>query len=214
MICRACSVKQHRMKFKLFSTECEISYTLLCVAALCVFLGIYKGLFPCVTAVMIHESGHLLAMRFLGYFPERIKVSLFEISISDTARQCRSEKSNILIIFFGPAANFICLIAFYLLYLNGKEFFLPFAVANFSVGLFNSLPVMSLDGGQLLYLFLSRFYSHGKSEKIVDIATIILIIPLAVLGFIILFNSKYNFSLLFVCVYLILSLIFKDNRYY
>ena len=76
------------------------------------------------------------------------------------------------------------------------------------------LPVMSLDGGQLLYLILSRRLSENSAEKVVNIITFIFIFPLAALGFLLLFKSKYNFSLLFVCVYLIFSLIFKKNRYF
>ena len=162
---------------------------------------------------MIHESGHLLAMIKCGYAPEKIKISAFEIKIFDSKRQSRSEKQNFFIIFFFFAVNFICFIPFYLLYLLGNEFVLPFAISNLSVGMFNLLPVLSLDGGQLIFIILRQRVGADKAEKIVDIITFITIIPLAALGFIVLFESKYNFSLLFVCVYLIVSLLTRGNRY-
>lgn len=202
------------MKLRLRQTEIEISYTLVCLTALSMLLGVFQGFLWCALAIALHEGGHLLIMARYEYFPKRIKIALFAIDIIDSERQQRSRKENLLIIFFGPFANFICFLCGYLLYLNGIECFLPFAAANLSVGLFNCLPVMSLDGGQLLYLLLSRRFSRDISEKMVDVCTFLCIFPLAALGFLVLLRSKNNFSLLFVSVYLLFSLLFKGNRYY
>ena len=202
------------MSFKIGGTEILVSFTLLCLFACCVISGAAKSFLWCAAAVAVHESGHLIMMKKCGCFPKRIKISLFEISIADEKREQRGLWKNAAIIFFGPFANFICFPVSYLLYLCGIEFLLPFAAANLSVGLFNFLPVMSLDGGQLLYLLLSRRFGHRGAERAVDIATFICIFPLAAMGFLVLLRSKNNFSLLFVCVYLIISLIFRGNRYY
>ena len=202
------------MKFRVLKTEITISYLIICTASICIIAGIFDSFLYCLFAIIIHETGHIILMCIFGYAPEKIKISLFEISISDRKRQERSFIQNFLIIFFGPFANFIFFILFYLLYLIGNDYFLYFAAANFSVGLFNILPVMSLDGGQLLYLILSRFFSDTGSQRIVNVITFIIIFPLASLGFILLFNSKYNFSLLIVCIYLVFSLICKNNMYF
>ncbi len=202
------------MKLKLCQTYIEVSFTLICAVAVCVISELYKSLIYCISAVIIHEAGHLAAMRLTGKFPERIKISLFEIDISDSQRHTRSERENALIIFFGPAANFICFIVCYLLYLNGSEIFGRFAPANLSVGCFNSLPVITLDGGQLLHILLCKKLSADKAGKIIDILTAAVLVPLAAAGFVVLFQSKYNFSLLFVCGYLILSLIMRNKSYY
>ena len=201
------------MKLKIAKIKIEISFTLICIAGICVILGITSGFVWCAAAVLIHELGHLLMMIKLGFLPEKIKISAFEIKIFDSKRQSRSEKQNFFIIFSGPAVNFICFIPFYLLYLLGNENFLPFALANLSVGLFNSLPVLSLDGGQIIFILLKRRLNPARAEKIVDIITLITIFPLAVLGFAVLFKSKYNFSLLFICAYLVISLVTRSDRY-
>lgn len=208
------STQLQKMKFKIFSTDIKISYSLLCVSAISIISGAFNGFLCCIIAILLHEAGHMLFMCMFGYKPDKINISLFEISISDKSRHQRTFFQNFLIIFFGPVANFICFILFYLLYLFSNEIFLPLAVANLSVGLFNLLPVLSLDGGQLLYILLCRCISDRTAEKVVDIVTFIFIFPLSALGFLLLFNSKYNFSLLFVCVYLVLSLICKNNRFY
>ena len=165
-------------------------------------------------AVIIHECGHLFAMLICKSPPDKIKISLFEIKITNSSRQLNTTRQNIFIIFFGPLVNFICFILFYLLYLCNSEFLLPIAMANLCTGLFNMLPVMSLDGGQLMYVILSRKFSEKSAERIINITAVIILFPLTVLGFMVLLNSKYNFSLLFVCTYLIASLLCKNNRYY
>ena len=184
------------MKLKSKNTEITLSYALLCLTACCVIMGVMESFLWCAAAIALHEGGHLIMMKKYGYFPKRIKISLFEISINDGRRQLRTARENFFIIFFGPFVNFICFPASYLF------------------GLFNCLPVMSLDGGQLMYLLLCRRHSPGAAERAVDIATFVCIFPLAALGFLVLLRSKNNFSLLFVCAYLAFSLIFKGNRYY
>ena len=202
------------MKLRILKTEITISYLIICVASICIIAGIFDSFLYCLFAIIIHESGHIILMCIFGYAPEKIKISLFEISISDRKRQERSFIQIFLIIFFGPFSNFICFILFYLLYLIGNDFFLYPAAANLSVGLFNVLPVMSLDGGHLLYLVLCRFFSESISQRVVNVITFIIIFPLAFFGFVLLFNSKYNFSLLIVCIYLVLSLLCRNNKYF
>jgi len=202
------------MRFNFLKIRFEISYLLMCVLAILVIAECFCNFFWCIGAVIIHELGHIVPMCIFGYSPEKIKISMFEISISDNSRQKRSFWQNFFIILFGPFVNFICFISFYLLYLYGKDFYLPIAIANLSVGLFNFMPVLSLDGGQLLYLVLCRKITDTNAERTVDILTVVFIFPMFALGFLLLFNSKYNFSLLFVCVYLVFSLVLKNNRYY
>ena len=176
-------------------------------------LGIFESFLWCAAAIAVHELGHLSVMICYGYFPERIKIALFSIDIIDSERQRRRVRENLLIIIFGPFANFICFLVCFLLYLRGISVVLPFAAANASVGLFNLLPVMSLDGGQLVYLLLLRRLDQEKAEKAVDALTFAFIFPLAAMGFWLMLKSK-NVSLLFVSVYLVFSLLFKGNRYY
>ena len=202
------------MKFNLLNIKFSISYTLLCLIVACIILDVFSGFVMCCFAVIIHECGHLIMMLIFGSKPKKIEISLFEIAINDDSRQQRSNMQNFFIVFFGPFANFICFIMIFLLYLCSGINLLKFAYVNLSLCLLNLLPVMSFDGGQMLYILLSCKYSCQTAEKVVNIITFIALFPIAVLGFIILFNSNYNFSLLFVCGYIILSLILKNNRYF
>lgn len=182
--------------------------------ALCIILDIFTEFLFCVIAVIIHELGHLSAMIYYGYMPDKITISPFEIKIVNYSRQIKSTRENFFIVFFGPFVNFICFILFYLLYLINSNFFVPFAAANLCTCLFNMLPAMSLDGGQLLYILLCKRFSEKTAERVVFFTAVLVLVPLTAVGFIVLLNSKYNFSLLFVCVYIALSLVCRNNRYY
>lgn len=201
------------MKLKIHNTNIQISYTLICVCAICLVTNAFVGFVTCFLSVLIHEAGHLIPIALFGDFPREIKISLFEITVSDNNRNSRTLFQNIIIIFFGPFANFICFIFGYLLYLFCNDIFLSFSIVNLFLGLFNMLPVLSLDGGQLLYLLFCRKFDGGKAQKTVNILTFIFIFPIAVLGFILLFQTKYNFSLLAVCFYLIMSLVMKRDNF-
>lgn len=202
------------MKLKILKTDVSISFLMICLASLCIIMGVFQNFLLCIFAILIHEAGHIFTMRLFGYSPDKIKISLYEIQISDNSRQRRTNKQNFFIIFFGPFANFICFIICYLLYLFCNAIFMPFAIANLSICIFNLLPVLSLDGGQMLYILLLKKHSETFAEKAVNIISFIFLFPLSAAGFLLLFNSEYNFSLLFVCFYIVLSLVCKNNRYY
>lgn len=101
------------MKFRLLNIDFTVSYSLVCLGAICVILNIFLGFLCCVMAVIIHECGHLFAMLICKSPPDKIKISLFEIKITNSSRQLNTTRQNFFIIFFGPLVNFICFILFY-----------------------------------------------------------------------------------------------------
>lgn len=199
------------MKLRLRRTEVELSYALLCLAALAVLLGVWRDLLWCALAIAIHEGGHLAVMAALHCFPQKIKIAPFAIDIIDAGRAQRSARQNACILFFGPFANFICFLPGYLVYLKQYPAALPFAAANLSVGLFNLLPVLTLDGGMLLCLLLCRFMPPARAARAVNACTLVCLAPLTALGVGLAAQSR-NPSLLFVSAYLAAALIFRRGR--
>lgn len=203
------------MKFSISKVQVELSFPVIAVFALVTVFDSTGSLFCCYLAAVIHEMGHLFTMCLCDSKPNRIKFGLFDIQILDKKRSLRSVKKDLLIVFAGIGAN-VCMcffsLALYLL-LHWKLILIFFGV-NLFTALFNALPVCTLDGGQGLFLLLSQKFSREKSEKIIDICTILLIFPTAVLGFLLLFYSKYNFSLLFISMYLVSALIMKKSKFY
>jgi stage IV sporulation protein FB len=162
-------------------------------------------------AAALHEAGHLIVMRAFGVKPSQIRFTPFGIDIIKSCCVDRSYRRDALISFAGPCAN----IAMFLL-LSALQFSIgnSFMLANLIFALFNLLPIEPLDGGQALYSLLCMKFSADQSAKAVAIVSFAVLTPLAIVGFLTVFRSPGNYSLLLVCGYLMALLLFKNGRYY
>lgn len=194
------------MLLRISSFKINVSFPAVALISIVVLSSFYTDYLLCLAAVIIHESGHLAAMIFSKNSPEGIEIRAFEVKLLKRSRYNTSYINDMFIIASGPVINIIIYFIFFSF--NNK-----FALINLFVGLFNLLPASSLDGGQLLFLLLTSKLSFERSAKIVDIITLIISLPIFFIGLIILFNSKYNYSILFIGLYLFLSFFIKKEKY-
>lgn len=151
------------------------------------------------TAVLIHEAAHAFVALFWGCSIKEIYILAFgtriepEISIDSNIKKFA-------IFFAGPAINFIAAL---LIYFIPYDFLLKeTAIAsNLCLAIFNLLPLLPLDGGEILSLYTTSKYGFFYSEKIsqtafLAIITILFIfsIPIALL--------RGNISMLILSVFL------------
>lgn len=193
------------MKINLWGLHIRISFSFVVLFTL-IFIN-YKlaDYLLWIPATLIHESGHLIMMIIFRNKPSEISVSAFDIRIISKNRYTNRLTEDILVVTAGPLLNILIFMIFFQIR--------KFSYVNLFIGLFNLLPSSSLDGGQLVYLILIRKFSVEASAKIVDILTIIISFPLFLLGCIILLETKFNFSLLFISVYLVLLIFFKKDKF-
>lgn len=155
-----------------------------------------------VICTMCHEFGHIAVMLMYGCEKVDIKINLLNIAISDKLRGIRPYKQDIAVICAGPLVNFTMFEVFGLVnVLRHCEFFYNISVISGLLCVFNLLPIESTDGGQLLEIVLSSIFSPHTVRVMMSILTIIFIIPLACLGFFVLLQSRYNYTLLFAVIY-------------
>ena len=197
---------------RLFGCTIELRFLFVAAIACSVLLDHTGCVIHTLLASFLHECGHLAAMGFLGGIPKKVVFGIFHIDIQDDRRVKRGYYQDIVILLAGPAVNF----ALFFLLLLGFAFFqkqiLLFAAStNLLIGLFNLLPVESLDGGQILYAVLCKKRSPEKAQKWVQIISFLVLIPIACMGFSILLQSKYNFSLLLASCYLMGQLLLKKT---
>lgn len=194
------------MKIKLFSVNIYISFIAVALFALIIISNKFTTYLYCFLSILIHEFGHLFAMLLCKCPPDSVEISAFNIKIIHNNRPNLKLSKDIFITLLGPVFNLSACLLF--LYLDKS-----FVYVNLFIGLFNLLPSKSLDGGQLLYLILSRYFLPKYINFIIDILTIITSLPIFFIGTMILILSKYNFSLLFLGVYLIMTVFLREDKY-
>lgn len=159
-------------------------------------------------AAALHEGAHLLVMRAFRCMPREVRFTPFGIDIVRPCPLDRSYRRDAVISLAGPLAN---LAAGLPALLTGRPGLFYFAAANLILFTMNILPIEPLDGGQALYSLLCCRWSPERAAKTVSALSFFVLTPLAALGFVVLFRSRYNFSLLLVCVYLTVLLVMKKD---
>ncbi len=191
----------------------RISFSFAALVALILLIDRSETTLWVLAAAAAHEAGHLAAMILLKSVPQEINFSPFGIEIVQTHGRNRSYTKDILVSAAGPSVNLLCFTAC-LLMTGGQEITqnIPL-LANLTIGCFNGLPIIPLDGGHILYAILCMRIQEDKAAKIVRAVSFLTLLPLAVAGFYILLTSKYNFALLLLSCYLIAMLLLKKGKY-
>ena len=201
------------MSFKFRHLCVEISFPLVALMTAVIIFDTSMSVMICFASVIAHETGHLLAMKHFGSYPQKIKLTLFDIAIIDCKKTTRSNKAELIITLAGVTVNFILvIISYFLINIFQNPYIEMFLDTNFTLGLFNILPIDSLDGGQALFILLSMKFSPFTSMKILNIISFMILIPVAVMGFLVLLQSKYNFTLLLTALYLIAIILLKNRK--
>ena len=188
------------MSLRLGKTTVSVGYEVVAAITAVLILDRENRIVCCVIAAALHELGHLLMMRCFHIRVRSVTATLFDVLIQagSPADHC----ADICVTLGGPAANLLCAAAF-------APISCSLCCANLAVGCFNLLPVMSLDGGHLLYLLLSRRFLPKTCSLIIKLTSFIFLIPLLTAGLIVLLRSGYNYSLLAAALYLLAVFIFK-----
>lgn len=203
------------MEFKIFGVKFLLSYPLVAIITLLLISDIRGNVLCAILSALCHELGHIIAMHFFGTKLTEIKLSVFDIGIVDVKKQQRNIKAEIIITLSGIFVNFVLFFLSFMLY-NVCNFSLLkyFAIANLTLGIFNALPVDSLDGGTALQMILERNFSEKTVYFTTLIISLIIVIPLGFISFMLLLNSPYNFTFMFTEIYLVCVIIFKRKKYF
>lgn len=201
------------MSFDLFGIIINISYPLVALVTLLIITDEKGIVICCLLASFCHEMGHILTMRLFGTNVDRIGLSLFDINITDTGKAYRGFKAEIIITLSGVFVNIVLFLLCCIVYNSYNIYILKyFAIANLILGIFNALPVDSLDGGNAFEMILRRNFSDKTVYFVTLAVSIMVVIPLGFISFIILFNSPYNFTMLFATIYLIGVIALKRKK--
>ena len=194
------------MRINALGFKLYITYPFAAMIALALLFDTTGQTACCLLAAILHECGHLIMLKIFKARSISINLSSLDFKIIDSYDKSRSYIQDIMISAAGPFVNFLLLFIFYN-FENTKTF----ALANLVIGVFNIIPIDSLDGGKILMSFLVTKLPQRVCVIICNIISLMFILPLAVLGFYILIDTGYNFSLIIICCYLITLMIFKKG---
>ena len=165
--------------------------------------GFSSVIFPYIVAVTLHELGHAYVAKKCGYRLNKIWVLPFGACISFKEFSF-DPKDEIKIAFAGPVVNLILIIltmACWWIFPISYAYTYTFAITNFSIAIFNLLPVFPLDGGRILTGMLRINIKPKKVFKFACLINYIFSLLFFVLFIVSIFIS-INFSFILISIFL------------
>ena len=183
-----------------------VTYVFLLLSFLC---GYFKNVIFIFFIVLFHELGHVLAIHLFHY--KIIKVELYPFGGITKIDKPINSSINKEILIASAGVLFQILLFLFLFcfqnYLNPRDYEL-LQFYNFNIMLFNLIPIIPLDGSILLHAILEKFFSYEKALKYYQILSILCLCVFLLLN--ILFFENY-----FICAVLFFQFILlKKKEYY
>ena len=192
------------MRFHVGRVTVEISYPFAAMLALMLALDTKKIAVAGLLAAFIHEAGHFLWMVFCKMPVKSIRFTIAGIRMETRGERVVSYGNEACLALAGPAFNLlaagVCLIS------RHTSFCEKLALTNLVMAAVNALPIQSLDGGSALEAMLCLKHSRERAEKISFFVSVFCLIPLTLLGFLVVFQSQYNFTLLILALFLMYNI--------
>ena len=195
------------MQIDLSFLSLRISYPFAALLATVAIFDSDGRIVCCVFAAALHEAAHIASMLAFGNASVNIDLRLLDFRIIDSGYDKRSDIKNIAVSAAGPLANMLIYLVF-----GATGIWRIFGEANLALGIFNAIPLCSFDGGKILYLVLLKFFCEQTCVKILNVFAFVMLVIMYTLGIGIALSTGYNFSLLIVCVYLTLLLVYKREK--
>lgn len=189
--------------FRLFGIKFSVSMGFMCVITLSLYIDKTGLMLPTLEAVLLHEMGHILALKLMKAPPQTVSLKIGSIALS--GRYILTVKKEILMLFMGPLANILAALFLFL----GYKYSLQISLLNRSlimliVGIFNLLPIMGLDGGDIVGAVLQKNLKLKTAQILMKAISVICVLCLFMFGVYVLCKNKSNPSLLLLSIYLLL----------
>jgi stage IV sporulation protein FB len=175
----------------------------------------FKTVLMLLLIVFVHEMGHAMSAHFFSWRIKSIMLLPFGGVAEVDEYGNRSLKQELIVMLSGPVQHLWLQGGAYVLLITniiGSADYQLFTFYNVSILLFNLLPVWPLDGGKLLFILFSKYFSYKKAHYYMIATSIIFLLLYAVIS---LFFSPNLMNLLIIIMFLIYSLYHEyKNRMY
>lgn len=192
--------------FTIFGIKFKVSVGFLGLICLMLYIDKSGLILPVIFAVILHEAGHLFALLLLKCKPERVELKVGAVGIFGDF--LLKPKGEFIMFLSGSLVNIFCFSVLYIIYVFLKNpQILNYSLVMLVVGVMNLLPVIGLDGGSLMKIFLSSFLKISTASNITLVFSVVTSIAITVLGISIFLNTKTNPSLVLLGIYLLLQIL-------
>ena len=156
-----------------------------------------------IAAAVIHEAGHLSAFVIFRHRPQEIVFSVYGMKMIPPKGRVLHPIQMIAVLFAGIAVNVICGIVAWVCCAN-----VSFSFVHIALAALNALPVVPLDGGQIVYIALRCVFDEKTARIVQRVGELAAIGIILVIGSVVLYYTRYNFTFLLVAFYVILCKLF------
>ena len=178
---------------------------------LCLLCGYIKNIFLIFSLCLIHELGHIFFIKLFQY--EVIKIEILPFGgYTEINKKINSNINEDLLIACG---GILIQIIFGIVIYFFKGFFSPFTyhlltTYNFILIIFNLIPIIPLDGNQIIHLLLEKYFSYSLSYRLN------LVISLCFFALFTYFNYITAYDNYFILTFLLYKIImaYKNYPYY
>ncbi len=163
------------------------------------------------TLILVHELGHLQTAKILKWNIEKLVIYPFGGCVKLNEKLTKPIKEEMLILINGPLIQVLFFLSLY--YLSQKGLLISqrnieiLKTYNYTLLIFNLLPIYPLDGGKILNLILNKLMPYKKSNKLTIIISILIII------FALFLYKSLNFILMAILILTEIIVYLKNQDY-
>lgn len=199
------------ISFKIFGINLAVSVGFVGLICLMLYVDRVGLMLPTILSVTLHETGHLIALLIFKSKPQRVEFKVGAVAI--IGKFTLTSNQQFIMLFAGSSLNFFLFAALYCFYHFFKiPCFLNFSLVELVVGVLNLLPVMGLDGGEILNLVLLKLFKSRFANAVVFVVSVVTVLFIILFGFYVLNDTKSNISLIIFGIYLFLGILMSKKK--
>ena len=177
--------------------------------------GAGSELIPSFLALMLHETGHLLAAKHLKMQVENIEITPYGGVIGITDMENAAPLSSFILAAAGPLFSlFGCLLTILIAkwQMVSYAFAQGFARGNLILFILNLFPALPMDGGRMMRSILVHYFPYNRATKLLTGLGVIFGLFLCALSFYFALQGQINLSPAFAGFYLIYAAAIEQKQ--
>ncbi len=184
------------------------------LAIICLFSGYIKYFLIVYSAMLLHETAHLVAALWIGLRVSHITLYPFGVNLKLKNKMVYSVVDDVILYISGPLINIILSLISLLVYTKyPREEIYLFYINNIALFAVNMLPAMPLDGGMILKKILTSKFGYDNTKIIMGILSMLCALLFAVAGIFVLYKTRVNFSVLLFAALLLGNVFTQQEKY-